>query len=101
MSEQLPIEFVSRRARRSDPETSKKAAEKAERFAGTHKGKILAALKEHGPLTAKQLSSLIDLTVVQIARRLPELEELGHVAVAKLDDGADRVVDGFRVRMAT
>jgi predicted transcriptional regulator len=100
MSEQLSIEFVSRRARRSDPETSKKAAEKAERFATSHAGRILAALKTHGPRTAHELSQLIGLTVVQIDRRTIELQRAGHIDVAKLDDGADRVVDGFRVWMA-
>ena len=92
---QLSIDFTQR-ARRSDPTTSHQAAAKAEKFASSHAGRILAALKAHGPKTAHELHTT-GLTVVQIDRRLPELCKLGLVQVVKLDDGADMVRGGFRV----
>jgi predicted ArsR family transcriptional regulator len=95
---QIAINFDAHRAARSDdPETSHAAARNAERFAASHAGRILAALKLHGPRTAHELEALVGLSVVQIDRRLPELKAAGLTRVAKLDDGADRVVDGFRV----
>lgn len=95
---QLSIDFTQR-ARRSDPATSKQAAVNADKFAGSHAGRILAALKAHGPKTAHELHTT-GLTVVQIDRRLPELSKLGLAKVVKLDDGADMVRGGFRVWMA-
>lgn len=88
------IEHV--RARRTDPATSKQAAVNAEKFASSHAGRILAALKAHGSKTAHELHTT-GLTVVQIDRRLPELSKLGLAKVVKLDDGADMVRGGFRV----
>lgn len=63
----------ARRARRTDPETSHTAARNAERFAASHAGRILEALRQ-GAATAHELSILTGLTVVQIDRRLPELQ---------------------------
>jgi len=65
------------RARRTDPQTSHDAAKAAERFATTHTGRILAALKAHGPSTPAELSCHTGLTVVQIDRRLPEAQAMG------------------------
>ena len=98
---QLTIDFASlaeasTRARRTDPATSKQAAQNASRFAESHAGRILTALKLHGPMTAHDLH-ITGLTVVQIDRRLPELAKAGLARVKKLDDGADMVRDGFRV----
>lgn len=64
-------------ARRTDPQTSHDAANRAEKFAASHAGRILAALKEHGPGTPAALSGHTGLTVVQIDRRLPELRAIG------------------------
>lgn len=94
---QLAIDFTAPHARRSDPETSHKAAERAPQFATSHAGRILLALQLHGERSAHELSQLIGLTVVQIDRRLPDLAKLGLAAVAKLDDGADKVTHGCRV----
>lgn len=84
------------RARRRDPATSQAAARNADKFASSHAGRILAALKAHGPKTAHELHTT-GLTVVQVDRRLPELSKLGLAKVVKLDDGADMVRGGFRV----
>lgn len=93
----LAISFIDTRSRRSDPATSKAAARNAERFASTHAGRILDALKRYGPLTAHELSLLVGLTVVQIDRRLPELSADNLAHVMKHNDGADVVRGGFRV----
>ncbi len=95
---QLQIDLIEpKRARNRDPETSKDAARKTWRFATSHAQRILAALQTHGPRSAHELSQLIGLSVVQIDRRTVELQRNGYIDVAKLDDGADKVVDGFRV----
>jgi predicted Rossmann fold nucleotide-binding protein DprA/Smf involved in DNA uptake len=61
------------RSRRTDPATSHAAAKKAERFIPTHKAQILEALIE-GPRTAQGIAAMTGLTVVQVDRRLCELE---------------------------
>lgn len=83
------------RARRTDPQTSHNAAKRAERFASTHKGRIIEALR-HGAATAHRLSQLTGLTVVQIDRRLPECEVEG-LARPVVSGGAYLVSGGFRV----
>jgi hypothetical protein len=84
------------RARSSDPATSHIAADKAQKFASTHAGRILAALKE-GPRSAKGLSAMTGLTIVQIDRRLPELERAGLAEPVKFDDGRCFTFGGYRV----
>ena len=83
------------RFRTSDPVTSKEAAASAAAFAPTHSELICAAL-ENGTMTAAEISRSTGLTVVQIDRRLPELQRSGRVQVAQLD-GCDLVRDGYRV----
>jgi predicted HTH transcriptional regulator len=84
------------RARRTDPETSHTAARNAERFAASHAGRILAALKQ-GPRTAYGLSAMTGLTVEQIDRRLPELKRDGLATVMTDELGQAIVVGGYRV----
>jgi len=84
------------RARRTDPETSKTAAVNAERFAASHAGRILEALKE-GPRTAHGLAEMTGLRVVQVDRRLPELARGGLAAVMTDELGHAVVVGGARV----
>jgi len=95
----LPIEmfplpgdtgFVKRHTRRNGPSTSQKAAERARSFSGGHCAKIEKALRQAGPCTAKHLSVQTNLTVEQIARRLPDLKDAGRV------DLTGREIDGFR-----
>lgn len=64
-------------ARRTDPQTSHNAAKSARWFATTHAGQILLALKAHGPSTPAALAGNTGLTVVQIDRRLPEIQAQG------------------------
>lgn len=95
---QLAIEFAPERAaRRTDPGTSQAAAKNAQRFAASHAGRILQALKTHGPRSAHELEQLVGLSVVQIDRRLPDLKVAKLARVQCLDDGADVVRSGCRV----
>jgi len=85
------------RARRTDPLTSHHAATRAGDFASSHAGRIVAALRTHGPRTAHELSQLIGLTVVQIDRRTCELEREARIRVSIDFDGDDLTRGGFRV----
>jgi len=80
----MNIELIERpRARRRDPATSHEAAKRAERFAQSHAGRILAVFQEFGsPWTAHELSKVTGLTVVQIDRRLPELPQIERAGFA-------------------
>lgn len=82
-------------ARATDPATSHQAAQAATSFAGTHCECIHKALAG-GPLSAKEISLTTGLTVVQVDRRLPELERQGKTQVVNLD-GIDLTRDGYRV----
>jgi len=84
------------RARRTDPATSHAAAAKAERFASSHAGRILAALRDLGTATAHELAPATGLTVVQIDRRMVELQRAGRAYVVSMG-GEPLTRDGFRV----
>lgn len=86
----LPIVMFARaHARRNDPHTSKEAARRAESFAASQSGRILAALKKTGPATAKELEAPTGLTNVQITRRTKDMERDGLIKLT----GIER--DGF------
>lgn len=78
---QLAIDFITSapRARRTDPATSHKAAEKAAAFAGSHCDRILAALDALGSATAHEVEKHTGLSVAQIDRRRHELVKAGKV----------------------
>jgi predicted transcriptional regulator len=80
VTEQLSI-FDPPRARRADPDTSHQAAEQVAEFACAHYSLIWAALR--APFTIYELAERTGLTHVQCARRLPEMEALGHVVVTE------------------
>ena len=84
------------RARRSDPATSHAAARNAAFFADSHKGRIMAALKE-GPRSSHGLAVMAGLTLVQTDRRLPELQRAGLADVLRHEAGADVIVGGYRI----
>lgn len=83
-------------ARASDPISSVIAGERAALFAGKHYGRILAALGEEKSLTAAELEQITGLTVVQIDRRLPELQRQGLTRVVQFE-GEDLLRNGYRV----
>lgn len=84
------------RARNSDPTTSHTAARNAAFFADSHKGRIMAALKE-GPRSTAGIAAMTGLTIVQVDRRAWELETGGYIAYVKDAKGNDIVVGGYRV----
>ena len=69
--------------RASDPLSSGLAAERAIKFAGNHCERILAALKAAGQATPHELEATTGLTVVQIDRRLPDLQKAGKAQVVQ------------------
>ena len=89
------IEHV--RARRSDPATSHQAAAKAEKFASSHAGRILAALQTHGPLSASQMYVFTGLSTVQCDRRRKEMIGAGLVRIKTMDDGHPVTHNGCEV----
>lgn len=87
----MNIELIERpRARKSDPVTSHATAKRAERFAKSHAGRILAVFKsgEFSTWTALELSCWTGLTVVQIDRRLGEMPQIERTGAT---------VDGYTV----
>lgn len=83
------------RARRTDPETSHKAARRADHFASTHAGRILEALRIQ-PMTAGEISAHTGLSVEQVCRRLPEI-----TGVRVVEQGGQPLErGGYRVWMA-
>jgi transcription initiation factor IIE alpha subunit len=67
-------------ARRSDPGTSKAAAERVREFAGTHQAKILEAIVELGkPVGAEQIAARTSIDAYQVRKRLPELARAGLI----------------------
>lgn len=68
MSLDLPL------ARNNDPITSHAAADAAQGFRLSQSACILRALEHLGPSTAHEISAHTRLTVVQIDRRMKELE---------------------------
>lgn len=73
----ISVESI-RLARRTDPATSHEAAQRVQEFADSQCGKILASLIRKGPQTIDELAGNTDLTSVQIARRLKDLEVKGR-----------------------
>ena len=79
--------FTAPRARRRDPQTSHKAAERAKVFAPTHAQRIFDVLAR-GDFTAAEIADESGLTVVQVCRRLPEIPDAKPT---------DKERDGYRV----
>lgn len=92
----LAIEtFDLPRARATDPLTSHAAADRAANFAGSHAERILAALKAVGTGTPASISEKTGLTIVQIDRRLHEMEAKGLIRIVMMF-GHPLVIGGYR-----
>lgn len=74
---------VQHLVRASDPLTSVLAAERALSFEGKHCERIIAALKAAGQATPHEMQDATGLTVVQIDRRLPDLQKAGKARVVQ------------------
>ena len=88
---QLTLVLPFPATRRRDPATSHAAAAKAAAVAPSHRNIIADCLREHGPLTVKQIAERTGLTQYAASKRLPELERLG------LAEPTGEVIDGCRV----
>jgi hypothetical protein len=64
-------------ARNADPATSHQAAENARAFARDHYALILGVLWR--PMIGPEVAMFTGLTMEQVCRRLPELEQLSQV----------------------
>lgn len=69
-----------------DPDTSRKAAQSMVGRTPALRGKVLSALREHGPMTADETAAIIDETVLAVRPRFSECLALGFVR----DTGARR-----------
>lgn len=85
------LSFTDTRSRRNDPETSKRAGRRAAVFAGGQKARILAALKQHGPMNPKRLLDFTGLTHIQCDRRRKEMLLDGQIRIQR--DAAGNVVE--------
>ncbi len=65
--------------RNRDPQTSHKAAERAETFKSSQSIVILESLLLHGPQTAKDMEMTTCLNSVQVSRRTGALEDSGQI----------------------
>lgn len=65
-------------ARKSDPIQSHDAAARAAKFAPSHRELIVAALKQHGPMTAHEIGDRVGLHYTQVDRRMHEARRLGE-----------------------
>lgn len=74
---QLPLPL----SRALDPATSHAAAHRAREFRARHEALILDALRVHGPMTAREIASVIRLDSVQISRRGREMQLRGLVSI--------------------
>jgi len=82
-------EMAYHRARRSDPASSKIAAEEIKETAESQCARILAAVQAHPDLTTQELAPFVHLSVHTVGRRLPELRTKGLVTNPYYGDGRD------------
>ena len=75
-------------ARKSDPYTSKQAANKAAKIAPSQRNIIADALREPG--TVKDVAERTGLTQYAVSKRLPELQRMGLIELT------GREIDGCR-----
>lgn len=76
------------RARLSDPSTSHAAAQKAKAFAWSHRDRILGCMWRE--MTAAEIAKCTALTVVQVDRRMIELERAQEVMLTGAERGGMR-----------
>ena len=79
MMGQIDLEDILARARRSDPSTSKQAAERGDGIAKDHARRIVEWLGANGPATKDGIAAGLSLDPVQVARRMRDLERAGLV----------------------
>ena len=78
-----------RKARRTNPTTSKLAAQRVPEVAASHHPQILAALKRAGRrgMTVYEIAALCRIGAHAVGKRMSELDQLGHAEVLTGEDG--------------
>lgn len=66
-------------SRKSDPRTSHEAAERANKFAASHRAKIYYALTEFGSMNAMAISLCAKMCYVAVQRRGAQMEREGLI----------------------
>lgn len=80
MQPELPFDSA-KLARSNDPDTSREAAKRSRGLRGAHHELILRALLDaEESLTAEQIARRVDLSMVQVNRRMGELAAYGYTA---------------------
>ena len=83
MSHQLTLILPLPRYRKTDPYTSKQAANKAAHIAPSQRNIIADALREPG--TVKDVAERTGLTQYAVSKRLPELERTGLIVATGVE----------------
>lgn len=73
------LDLVIPGVRRSDPTTSRDAANSMLEGAAAHRAKILAVLSDGKPRTYVEIADAAGLDPIAVARRLAELHRLGAI----------------------
>ena len=101
---QLALSFSAPLSRRSDPETSRAAAEKSADFRAKHEARIFGAIFEAGERGAnyREIAAATGLEPVAVARRLKGMERRGLITRSALYDCSGfESRDGMAVWWAT
>lgn len=72
---------ATKAARKTDPRTSKKAAQAARTFVGTQHAAIMRVLRRVKKASAEKIGAKLGLDAYQVRKRLPELERAGLICV--------------------
>lgn len=84
---QLSIDFIHTRHRRTDVQTSRDAARAAvSSKAQTQRESLLALLQDLGPMTGKELAPVSGMTFLEVSRRMSEIP--GIARTGKRRDGS-------------
>ena len=67
------------RYRKSNPDTSKAAADQARQLALAHKAMVIAALKHGRPYTSEEIAAQIKLDPLQVMKRISDLRGEGLI----------------------
>lgn len=74
------------RYRKSNPDTSKSAADKARDLALAHKALVVSVLKHGRPYTSEEIAAMLRLDPLQVMKRISDLRNDGSIE----DTGARR-----------
>jgi hypothetical protein len=84
---QLSIDFIHTRHRRTDPDTSKDAARAAVSTKRQHQRlQIRGVLQWYGPMTGKEIATLTGMTFTEVSRAISEVAGISRTG--KRRDGS-------------